>query len=90
MNKLPKDVELTLTHHGGTEESVMGKCPRCKTKIRLVKAREPYHDDYLICPKCDSTYNPDEIGKCSCGFLPSGGMEYNPKCPIHGNKKYAN
>jgi len=41
-------------------------CPHCK-KGTLVKvdADEPWHDVYLICPKCDSTYNvtDDEKGK---------------------------
>ena len=24
--------------------------------------------------------------KCNCDFLPSGGMEWNPKCPLHGKR----
>ena len=24
--------------------------------------------------------------KCNCDFLPSGGMEWNPKCPLHGER----
>jgi hypothetical protein len=23
--------------------------------------------------------------KCICGFLPSGGMEWEKECPVHGN-----
>ena len=33
-------------------------CPKCKIYLHNVEAREPYSDDYLICPKCDGTYNP--------------------------------
>lgn len=24
--------------------------------------------------------------KCKCGFLPSGGMEWNKNCPVHGKR----
>jgi hypothetical protein len=27
------------------------------------------------------------VKKCTCDFLPSGGMEPNDKCPLHGWKK---
>lgn len=33
-------------------------CPNCEqAELELVGADEPWHDDYLICPICDSTYN---------------------------------
>ena len=33
-------------------------CKFCKKgKVKLVKADEPWHGDYLICPICQSTYN---------------------------------
>ena len=36
-------------------------CPHCqKGTLELVKAYEPWYDNYLICTKCDSTYNIDE------------------------------
>ncbi|MGO8699942.1 MAG: hypothetical protein ACLQVY_19780 [Limisphaerales bacterium] len=33
------------------------ECPTCKVSLHTVKANEPWHDDYLICPQCDSTFN---------------------------------
>lgn len=36
-------------------------CPKCKIELHLVSKLEPWHDEYLICPKCDGTYNIDEI-----------------------------
>ena len=33
-------------------------CPYCKEGIlELVPADEPWHEEYYICPKCDSTYS---------------------------------
>lgn len=29
----------------------------CNTELDLVKADEPWHDDYLICPHCYGTYS---------------------------------
>jgi len=33
------------------------KCERCGARLEVVEADEPWHDEHLMCPKCDSTYN---------------------------------
>jgi hypothetical protein len=33
------------------------KCERCETEVEYCYGDEPWSTDYLICPKCDSTYN---------------------------------
>ena len=36
-------------------------CPYCKEgNLKFVGADEPWHGDYLICPKCNGTYDIDE------------------------------
>lgn len=41
------------------------KCPRCNIgTLSEVKADEPWHDDYLICSQCDSTFQ--------AGFIKNG------------------
>ena len=33
------------------------KCPHCgEGELEKVPEDEPWHPDYLICPKCDSTF----------------------------------
>jgi len=39
----------------------MEKCPKCKVELELVKADEPWHPDYYICPECDGTFNLEEL-----------------------------
>jgi len=35
-------------------------CPHChEDNLKMVPPDEPWHAEYLICPKCDSTYLPD-------------------------------
>lgn len=34
----------------------MKKCEICQFNCDLVPEREPFHDKYWICEKCDSTY----------------------------------
>lgn len=31
-------------------------CERCDSELELCPADLPWHDDYWICPECDSTY----------------------------------
>lgn len=40
-------------------EQISGMCV-CSSLLKRCKGVEPYNEDYLICPLCDSTYN---IGK---------------------------
>jgi len=35
----------------------MKKCEHCGHDLEFVEGREPYTTDYLICPRCNSTYN---------------------------------
>ncbi len=35
-------------------------CEKCKTELELIPANEPWHADYWICPKCESTYVVDK------------------------------
>lgn len=37
------------------------KCAKCTADLAVVPADEPWHDEYLICKACDSTYFKDEI-----------------------------
>lgn len=45
------------------------KFNNCLSELELCKANEPWHSDYFICTKCDSTFNVDEFSeeeKTSC------------------------
>lgn len=35
----------------------MDKCEKCGCELELCAADWPWHEDYWICLKCDSTYN---------------------------------
>lgn len=43
-----------------------GKCFYCETdnNLEYCESREPWYDEHLICPNCDSTYclNKDKYG----------------------------
>lgn len=32
-------------------------CERCNTELLLCPADFPWHEEYWICPECESTYN---------------------------------
>jgi hypothetical protein len=34
----------------------MQNCQKCNAELELCPADWPWHEDYWICPKCDSTY----------------------------------
>ena len=37
-------------------------CPNCEeAKLEHIEEHEPWHPGYWICPKCDSTYNEEEV-----------------------------
>ncbi len=40
------DMELKMKHI----------CEKCQTELEICKGVFPFSEDYLICPKCDSTY----------------------------------
>jgi len=33
------------------------QCERCGAVLELCPARFPWHDDFWICPQCDSTFS---------------------------------
>jgi len=35
-------------------------CPKCKVLLDWVLADPPWYEEYLICPKCDGTYNTED------------------------------
>ena len=39
------------------------KCPKCQIELEIVKGYQPWNNEYLICPKCDGTYNKEEFNK---------------------------
>lgn len=49
----------------GNENKEDGTCNHCggTGTIEPVKGTEPYSEDYLMCNKCDSTFNKDEVIK---------------------------
>mgnify|MGYP001602384043 CR=1 FL=1 len=47
-------------------DNLMNKCPKCQIGLEIVKSSGPFHDDYLICPECDGTYNILDVPKYRC------------------------
>jgi len=38
------------------EKTNPSKCDNCGNKLHIVTENQPWHDMYLICNECDSTY----------------------------------